>query len=221
MAYNKSKNLLTLSSLLLSAICLFLLYVSNIQGNITVANLLNMSAAITTGMAFLVGCYFALLAVTAYSHFRDIEKVKSHVTDISSNAGRTVASLNKKSEDMILTGKDHLSTMSSMIDESISIQLSIGCMGKSNKHVKKQLQKKNISLRRMRSLLALKYDYFEKQRRINLIRELFEFATLIDLPTLKKASLANSDNSEIKEIVDAIIVKVKEPNEQEITMVYS
>ena len=74
----------TLSLIIINLVLIIIIFL-NSKGIAKLDNVLSIIGTLTTAIAFLIGCYFAVLAVSAYSHHRDIEKIKSDVQDESKN----------------------------------------------------------------------------------------------------------------------------------------
>lgn len=139
---------------LIIAIIAFTISLLNYPLKIRIDEFLSIAGVVVTAIAFLVGAYFSILAVSAYSHVRDIEMVKKNISTLEPK----LLSMHDKSRGIARQ-------LINLIDNVYSQQINSG----------KQLQLKNANrdniirrindLYRRRSRLAIEYDYLDKDRR--------------------------------------------------------
>lgn len=149
---------------------------------------------VVTAVAFMVGTYFAVLAVNAYSHVREIHRVKESVADIEP----TLRIL--KDRTTTVAGK-----MVGLMDEMYSRQIDLVRNSSRSGAVDRSLLKKQINyMYRQRSRLAIDYEYLDTQRRVNLIRELWETGTVSDVERLERLLQRENEPPEIVEMGRAV-----------------
>lgn len=57
-----------------------------LHGNISATDLANILGLMIASFSFVIGCYFAFIAVTAYSHIRDIERIAAETKQLHTSA---------------------------------------------------------------------------------------------------------------------------------------
>lgn len=143
----------------------------------------------TTVIAFLIGAYFALLAVSAYSHVKNIYIVENNMEDLERK-------VYKKKEDLNLLSE----SVADLIYEFYSQQID-SAHKSSNKTRYENI--KNFYYRK-RSLLAIKFSCLNNNKRITAITEFSATANKDDLPILQ--NLINNDKEDKDAIAAAKVV---------------
>jgi len=174
-------------------------------------NILCQIGILITAIAFLVGTYFALLAVSAYSHIKDIEATKKTVEKESTDLTTRMEKLQGHFEIVYKDGLNIAQEMSNILDNFISHQIYVDDVNLPQKQedYEKYLLRRRTYLLRMRSRIALEYPYLNTLRRINLIREMLAFADSSDFELLNKSYLNSNEPGEIRDLAKNILDQLK------------
>lgn len=156
--------------------------------------------AIVSAVAFLFGGYFALLAVNAYSHVRDIESKHSSIIELHNSI--ELASDNAKNTKLQF---DILYNDTSCILFDASIRFLEDrinfLLDDSSSMIKEELrpliEHKVNSLNRQIALIALKYNMLKFEIRQGFINKLFSVGIKEDVKILKDALANESDDDAI------------------------
>ena|GEM_PF-2688591 len=163
-----------------------------------------------TALAFTTGAYFALLAVSAYAHVKDIEKIKKTIEEQCDTINNQLSEVRNKFSNMKNVHKIISKNMITTLDDFLSHQIYIDkfiptTIHTSIKDLKIYLSDRRCMLIRIRSRLALKFTYMERERRINLLRELAEVGELSDLPLLRAIIDNKYEEDEIRNMSKTVI----------------
>ena len=160
------------------SICALLLSLFPGQIVITVNNInswLSLIGIIFSTIVFAIGGYFAVLAVSAYSHVREIEHIRESIDRLFTEKSEQFSRLES-------TGNATMSSMASVYDDFVSDGESIllifekildNLVRPSDRlNYRMMFQESIFKLRKQRGNMALKNSFMEVERRSNLIREL-------------------------------------------------
>jgi len=201
-----------ISLLILVSFCFLLICYFNSKELPSIDRIISVIGLIVTAVSLGVAGYFILLAVSAYSHFRDIESIRSSVFDSSDKINKQLAqaevdvALFKAS--ITSTAKEMVDMLVEFIGHQVYCDLHLGNSTLNSSAARRYLQSHRNNLLRQRALLALKYKFLDSQRRERLVRELGAVGKLDDLPSLKRALEDESEDHNMKLLIKEIIKQI-------------
>jgi len=197
--------LIIILTLIISLVSLFYSFNNKDIADLDLDKLISLLGIIITAIAFALGAYFVLVAVSAYAHARDIEKTKDSVEKNSTEISKYLDEIRSQGNYIFIN-------MVNMLDDFLGHQVS--CFSDSffsslSTKYKRANERRLRDLMQIRGRLALKYPYFEKIRRMNLIRELTELGDTSDLRLLEELA-TNEDDRELSALARVVIRKIYE-----------
>jgi len=198
---NSENNRIAIISLVALNIILLIIIFSTFSGRTDLNDFLSIIGTIITSFAFLIGCYFAVLAVSAYSHHREIEKIKS---DVVIEALKIDNLKNRVSN----TINDMIELMIDFINEQIkkTYKRRPGIIGR---ELENYQQIRRGELFRKRALAASQHPGLNHTRRENLMRELSTFGKRVDIAILKEIEADEKESEQIRKLANEIIEDLK------------
>lgn len=184
---------------LLISICLLILeFFSEHAVRVSLDTFISIAGLLVTVIAFLVGSYFAVIAVSAYSHVREIEHGRKAIEDLE-------PALKQRAKDTEDVARSMVLLMEGMLNEQIS---SIKRGSGVSLDERSRMKNRHNELLRQRSLLAIRYDAHDPTRRMALVRELFEVGKPEDLDDLRRLIKRDKESAELvrlaRKVYDAI-----------------
>jgi len=174
------------------AIAMFLSNYCNLYLNIS--DFVSIVGLIVTAVGFFIGTYFAVLAVSAYSHVRDIDGIKKNLLAYETQINDVYSSTLGLAENII-----NLTAQMYTYQINLAYNTSYTLIADTHDH------KRRINdLLRRRALLAIEYKYLKEDLRKNYIRELFETGLKEDLPKIESLLSDVSENGDVKDIAKKV-----------------
>lgn len=167
--------------------------------NISIKDILELTGALISAAALVIGTYLAVLAVSAYGHVRDIESQTERVTTISQDIERDTNRTQKEMEE--IRDESAIELIEILSNLIFVHQINSGLL-KETDTSKRYILKKNELLRK-RSFLAAKYSMAEKDR-IRWINELKAVGKKDDILRLEEIREKLKKGGEKKAILDTI-----------------
>lgn len=168
--------------------------------DLSVNAFLQIVGTITTGLAFLVGGYFALLAVSAYSSLRGIDKQVEKVQRLVRRANREVTSILRSFSNHFLTS----------IEDHIALESAIGgSMGENDEKLNRHLKKRKQELLLMRARMSYKFPYLDQKSREGLLGQLLVFGTEDDVAFLNELADSPHEPHAIRSTAQRVLRELK------------
>jgi hypothetical protein len=173
------------------------LFGSNYSG-IDPNQVISVMGTVVTAIAFLITGYFILLAIDAYSHVRDIDKIQRTVESKSNDTLKTCGDTERKLTHMAGAARRAAGDIARMMDEYLSYR--IAAASGSGTDVNRLFKE--------RGMVAVRYPFMQSERRQSLLLELLENSTLLrseELADVREALADETDSKEVKELLRKIL----------------
>lgn len=164
----------------------------------SIDSIFNFLGVIVSSFALAIGAYFALLAVSAYSHIRNIQTVEEKINLLFKEI-----SLNK--EDIKLCINDFAATLYQEIDEQLSLDEYLYKLLPKDTQNTKNIEQRRAELRLKRARLCYNYPMLNSDLRKKLILELAAIGDIDDIKPLKKICDSSTENEIIKKNSQSVI----------------
>ena len=187
--------------LLLCSIAIFcivaLLFIIPATKQIEIGTVISILGLIITSTAFVLGTYFALLAVDAYSHIQNIKNIKNEIVEISESSKLLQTEISNNNKFLATTTAD-------IVDEFLSHQIYLNELPSAPETFKEEMRgyikKRRIELQATRARILVQNKYLNTTRRENLIRELGVLGDRSDVMALEKIEEDNQEDSGIRNL---------------------
>lgn len=160
-----------------------------------------------SAIAFLIGSYFSILAVNAYSHIQDIDSKHKQIDIIHSSAKDKHSEIQKHRKEFEKLQTESISAFfdsyTSFLEDKISFLLD-DSHPSFREQLRPVIEKKVNSLNRQLALIALKYNMLDEDRRSGYVTKLFSVGEQEDIDALKQA-LENEVNDETRSSIKHLI----------------
>ena len=171
--------------------------------NFSAEALLTVSGILITALAFVLGAYFAFLAVKAFEDIRSVEKQVVKIEKLGQKAIKANKSINS-----IL--QSHLNDFVITIEYQMSLLDNLsGSVQTTDKKLFDNLLKRKEELFLMRARMCYKFPYLEMTLRQKFLLELSQHGTEEDLPYLRQVLDSSNENKDFKEIVRTAIQEIE------------
>ena len=162
--------ILSIISLLFSIVLLvFALYCKTPEG---FGSYINIVGTLTTSIAFIVGSYFALLAVQAYGHIKDIDDLHNQ---IKLRSDSMLATLSEYKEEYINLESTRQQSILTFFDHQIALTFVNSFPLTMREELEPIISKRREELYRQRSLLAFDSAYLNEKTRLDRMREIINY----------------------------------------------
>ncbi len=201
----KVYQIVTLIALLIAVLALYIVSITIGTEEISLDKVLAIVGVSISGIGFMVGTYFALLAVNAYSHVREIEHTRVEIENLTCEMRNEICKNTSLSKQL-------LTETVLRIEDFISAELNIAkyvSVVQLNEEAKNKIEKRQNYLLRERAILALRNDCFPQARRENLIRELFVVGKNKDLELIESVLQSPKENENIKRILKKVAERIR------------
>lgn len=184
-----------------------LLFIIPATKQIEIGNMISVFGLIITSIAFIVGAYFALLAVDAYSHIQKIKNAKNEIVEITESSkllNKTIASNNK-----LLAA-----STADIIDEFLSNQIYLNELptapGTIKEEMRGYIRKRRNDLQATRARILVQNKYLNSTRRVNLVMELSVLGNAADIEILKKITEDVQEEANIQMVAERAINSIQQ-----------
>lgn len=213
-------------------VVLFLVIVIAFSMHVVSENSLSIDALVgyfglmVTAIGFLVGSYFAVMAVNAYAYTKDVEnasreisKIAKEIKDTYSNSKAILEKIHTRSENVskLVDASTHdldrfyVGAMSTVkgINRSISLALESIDANAGNK-LKDDMAKAEGEIGRMRAIFWLNHQNMHEYESINRVRDLAVYGRRRDIETLEEARSNPETDETLRLVLDDVIKKIRD-----------
>jgi hypothetical protein len=188
-------NKLTISFIIIIALFLTIVGLDHLDfENIESTSIISVLGLLISSFAFLVGGYLAVLAVSAYSHIRELDRAHNKIN----SQKLEIELIGDSTRQMALESAEILDHIYTHYSESFD---------RSTQNTE-NIEKYNSIMRR-RSLFWAKNDFLSLKRRKGRIMELAETGKYRDIKLLKSVKEYSTTDDELKTIIESVIEKLK------------
>jgi hypothetical protein len=200
---------LSITSILISILALVLSF-ADIDTNkleFSTNSFLTVTGAIMSAMGFVLGIYFALLAVKAYG---DIKKIEDQVIKIEMLAQKA-ETVNNSINSILNSHTNHfITTIEYQMDLDATLMNALDKNKSADLRQIQRFEKRREELTRIRARMSYEFIYLEINKRKQYLTELGGLGNEEDLPCLSDILTSENEGEEIKAITKIVIQNIKQ-----------
>lgn len=170
-------------------------FVSLDETKVTFNSLISVAGLIITALGFLLGSYFAFIAVRAYQYLSDIEQIHNQLSNLDNE------------RNMILT--KYTEFILDNIDHQLNLELTLL---NTDESFSNSVQQRSNELYLLRSRMSYMFSNMDKTRRTSLMMELGQLGNQEDIIPLEELLGKTDSSCEFYNVIQTTLEAIRERN---------